>query len=272
MRALGLTALTVAMLFTGPAHAQTQPPAPPRPAAITNPSWASIPDAETMAEHHPGFAVMAGLDGVATLQCVARADGGLSACEVLRAEPRGLGFDRSALSLVPLFRVNPRTVDGEEAKAQIQFRIHFLQPEPEPSLPWAGPEPDAEHMRNIRIFIDQIAPDLEREFETLLGDLGVDADREDKVRAIVRQVHGEFLGRNKDAATLAMARLITPDQLKMLMSNMGYPPEPSEDALMRASDRVHGLGLEEMTRVKALYCAQFECPPLAPPASDAIRP
>lgn len=266
MRATKLIIGAILLAATGAAKAQAQEPPP---AVITNPSWAQVPDPEVLGEAHPAFAAMAGLPGVATLRCVARADGGLSACEVVEAAPRGLGFDRAALSVVPRFRVAPRTVNGEEAKSTIQFNIRFTTDGDQPVLPWTGPEPTADHLRNTRAFIDGLDVDLAAELEASLQNLGVDADREDKVRAIVRQAHAEFAERKRAATALAMARLITPEQLTMAATRTAMPPQPSEETFRRAGDQALALDNEETARTRTLYCAQFEC--LSPAEADALR-
>lgn len=262
--------LTVfALLLAGAASAQN---GPPRPAMITNPSWASIPDADTMAEAHPAFAGMAGLPGVVTLSCVARSDGNLIGCTVLRAAPAGVGFDRAALSLVPDFRISPRTVNGAEVGARVQFNIRFLPPKPEPVLPWTGVEPSAEHIRNAAVVVAQLEPGMAADFEEELRHLDVDTDREEAVRAIVRQVDAEFADRHKAAAALGMARLLNPSQVTAFAN--GLPPSgppPSEETMTRAGDRAMALEAEQSLRLKTLYCARYECPAISPPARDAVR-
>lgn len=263
-------ALTVcALLLAGAASAQN---APPRPAMITNPSWASIPDADTMAEAHPAFASMAGLPGVVTLSCLARADGNLTGCTVLRAAPAGVGFDRAALSLIPEFRISPRTVNGAEVGARVQFNIRFLPPEPKPVLPWTGAEPSPEHIRNASALVARFDRDMAAEFEEELQHLDVDTDREDAVRAIVRQVDAEFADRQKAAAALGMARMLSPSQLTLFAN--GLPPSeppPSEETMTRAGDRAMALDAEQSLRLKTLYCARYECPAIGPPPRDAVR-
>lgn len=266
MRATKLIIGAILLTVAGAATAQAQEPPP---AVITNPSWAQVPDPDVLGEAHPAFAAMAGLPGIATLRCVARADGGLSACEVVEAAPRGLGFDRAALSVAPLFRVTPRTVNGEEAKSSVQFDIRFTVDGDRPVLPWTGQEPTADHLRNTRAFIDGLDVDLAAEFEASLQDLGVDADREDKARAIMRQTYAEFAERKRAATALAMARLITPEELTMAATKRATPPQPSEETFMRAGDQAIILDNLELARTRALYCAQFECLPQS--EADALR-
>lgn len=266
MHKVGWAALAVGvMLLAGGASAQNPPP----PAMVTNPSWASRPDAEAMGEAYPNFAVNAAIDGDVTLRCRARIDGGLDLCEVMRASPTGLGFDRAGLSLSRLFRINPREVDGQDTKTQVQFTIRFRAAPFEPSPPWTGPEPDPAHVANVRLMLPTMAPRIEREFAAALEETDVDADRLEKVRAILVQVRAEFEERDKDAVALAMARLVTPEDLERYRSGGGSPPEPSEDDFIRAADRAEALMNEATERRRSLYCAQFDCPTLSSPPPAA---
>ena len=227
---------------------------------IVNPSWASIPSIEDMSEAYPTFAVMAGLDGDATMQCVARPDGALDLCEVLNTTPSGLGFDRAALTLTRRFRINPLEINGADTKSVVQFVIRFRAAPFEPNPPWTGPEPDADHVRNVRTLIDQMTPQVEREFTLALDDLDVDPDRLTKVQAILVQARSESAERQKQAAALAMARLLTPEEFARFQSGGRPPPRPSDDLFARAGDQANAVMEEELQRVKALYCAQYDCP------------
>lgn len=273
MRMTSMAALSAGViLLAGSASAQTPPPAPPRPSVITTPNWASIPSGEDMAAAYPEFANTIGQDGDVTLRCAALASGGLERCEVLETTPSGLGFDRAGRSLSSRFRVSPLQVDGEEAKSTVQFTIRFRARPFDPVLPWTGPEPDAAHLAATRTMIDGVSANVERDFQRSLQDLDVDADRRDKVRAILVQVHQEFAERHKAAATLAMARLVTPQQLAAFLAGGAPPPEPADEAFMRAGDQSQAASQAEMERIKVLYCAQFDCPTLAAPLPGSVQP
>lgn len=261
MRVERIAALAACLpLLASPAVAQN----PPRPAVITNPTWASIPDAEAMTAVYPRFAGIAGLSGDATLSCLAQPDGVLSACNVIRTTPDGLGFEQAALSLTGQFRTNPRTVNGQEAGARVQFSVRFRPPTPTEPEPWTGPEPDAAHLQATQGMVDQLMPDVDREFAAYVEDLDIDPDRENKARAMIMQVYAEFRERQIAATTLTLARLITPEQQSALMSGQGYPPEPPPEVQARAQDQADRLETEQQTRLRALYCAQYDCPTLPP--------
>ncbi len=273
MRATLMAALTAgAILSAGAAAAQTPPPAPPGRSVITTPSWASIPSGEDMAAAYPQFANTIGQDGDVTLRCAALADGRLERCEVMETTPTGLGFGRAGLSLSSRFRVSPLQVNGEESKSTVQFTIRFRAGPLDAILPWTGAEPDAAHLATTRTMIDGMTAQVEREFQESLRDLDVDADRRDKVRTLLIQVHEEFAERHKAAATLAMARLVTPQQLATFQAGGSPPPQPSDEAFVRAGDESEATSQKEMERIRTLYCAQFDCPALAAPPPGCVQP
>ena len=252
----GAAVALVAGVLAGPAAAQD----------IVNPTWASIPDGEAMAEVYPEFASMATLDGDVNLRCTVAPDGTLSLCRVNVAIPEGLGFDEAALALAPRFRVNPREIDGEATKSSVQFTIRFRM-EPLEALPtWKGVEPSPEHVAAAgRVLAAMIGPEMTAMTEELAAlDLNVSPERESRVRAMVLQVEAEFSDDEKQAAVLAMARLITPEQLADIEAGRAWPPRPLDEQLASAGDVANQITDKKYARLRQLYCAEFECPERTP--------
>lgn len=106
-----------------------EPVRPQPPAIITNPSWSRQPSAEQMMRAYPQRAVMANVDGAASLNCLVLPSGAVTDCNVTRETPGGYGFGRSAQSLSRHFRVNPRTVNGAAEGARVMINLRFNLPE-----------------------------------------------------------------------------------------------------------------------------------------------
>lgn len=239
------------MAFAGMAHAQE----------IVDPSWASIPDGQTMGGAYPEFASRVEFAGEASLRCMAAPDGTLALCEVVSVSPAGLGFDRAALSLAPEFRLNPQQVDGEAIKSSVRFTIRFRMPPGEPPPPWTGAEPSPEHLAAVRAYM-QRSRMLDTE-DIHAVDLMADADREDRLRAMLAQVVDELGREMEQASVLTVARVLTPRQLGILQEGGEWPTRPPDDVLMSAGDVAHGVADRVRARLVELYCAEFDCP--APP-------
>lgn len=244
-------------MLAGPAAAQE----------IVDPTWASIPDGEAMAEVYPEFATMVGLDGDVTLRCVVARDGSLSLCRVNVAVPDGVGFDQAALALAPRFRVNPREVDGEATKSSVQFTIRFRMEAEEAPPPWTGAEPSPGHIAAAGKMLEaMMGPDIEEAITEELAtlELNVSPDRERRVRAMLQQVEAEYGAEEKQATALAMARLLSPEQLADIEAGRAWPPRPTEEELASAGDLVERVADKRFARLRELYCAEFDCPERPP--------
>lgn len=232
---------------------------------IVNPTWASIPDGEAMAEAYPEFASMIALDGDVNLRCMVAPDGTLSLCRVNVAVPDGVGFEDAALALASSFRVNPREVDGEVRKSRVQFTIRFrMEPEDAPPPAWTGAEPSPGQVANaLAVLKDMLGPTEPAE-ELARLELDVDPEREARVRAILLQAEAEFRAADQQAAALALARLVTPEQLAEIKAGGAWPQRPTEDQLKSAGDTVHLVSKRRDERLRELYCAEFPCPARTP--------
>lgn len=87
---------------------QTVGSAPPalREHEILKPDWLKLPDARAMERYWNGQY------GSARIRCVVTVKGMLDQCTVVLEDPPGRGLGAVALSMAPLFRMRPETVDG----------------------------------------------------------------------------------------------------------------------------------------------------------------
>jgi TonB family protein len=80
---------------------------------IGKPLWTHLPDSLAVAQAFPAAATAAHVGtGHVMLDCGIGAEGRLDDCQVARQDPPGLGFDRAALALAPLFQVSVWTDEG----------------------------------------------------------------------------------------------------------------------------------------------------------------
>lgn len=108
---------------TGPTAIAT-PPAPSK--VIANPAWITRPSAEQLSQFYPPRALEDGLSGEATLDCVVTATGQLTHCVTSGETPRNHGFAQAALKAAGIFRMSPRTVDGQPVEGgTVHIPIHF---------------------------------------------------------------------------------------------------------------------------------------------------
>lgn len=234
---------------------------------VINPSWLHQPGPEALGEAYPVFAAMAGFSGQVTLQCVVEPDGHLSLCQAKKVLPEGLGFDRAALSLAAQYLATPQIIDGEARKASVAFVHRFHMGEDEPAAPWTGPELSAEHLAAGRRLAEVLTAFLEHEQGLDSVNLGVDPDREQKVRAIVVQVMNEFREENLQQFSLALARTFTIPELERMLAR-----EPGLEHLFArlenapVDDVALALHHRQEARLQALYCASYDCrtPPSSP--------
>jgi TonB family protein len=109
-----LTALAALLAISVSARAQIQAPAqaqaPTQTHVVTNPRWLKIPSADDLSHFAPATA--RGRGGLARIRCVVTSRGTLDKCVVESETPEGLGFGNAALLLAPLFKMQPKMVDG----------------------------------------------------------------------------------------------------------------------------------------------------------------
>jgi len=96
---------------------------------IVQPDWARKPMPNEVSEFYPKAAAQARLTGQAAMTCHVTGDGSLNACVVVRETPQGAGFGTAALSMAPLFRMRPMTVDGMAVEGgTVMVPIKFVVP------------------------------------------------------------------------------------------------------------------------------------------------
>lgn len=247
-RVVGLAGLCLATLTGGCASS----------GLIQDPGWTRIPSPYEMSDVYPEFATQIDMEGAATLRCAAVAEGRLADCRVVRAWPRGLGFDRAALALTPRFLIQPRLVDGQARRSRVQFTVHFsLGPPPTPPVPWAGAEPTPEGLAVARTVVarwpGRPLPDA--------AALDVDARRQRWVANVIAEVDRDLDARMREAAALGLARLHSRETLEMLTVGQRRPPETRDRARQQsANDRLIALEDLRAARLRQAYCDRYGCP------------
>jgi TonB family protein len=124
--------------------AYAEPPAvsaAPAPSIITMPDWAAKPDVRDLVTVYPKAALVAHIDGRATISCTVGSEGRLHDCHVLAEDPADQGFGEASLKLSAFFRMLPMTKDGVPVSgAIVRIPIRFQLPPPTP-VPVGPPAP-----------------------------------------------------------------------------------------------------------------------------------
>jgi periplasmic protein TonB len=118
---------TIATEPTKPVQvAELRSPEPPRQRMIRNPTWMQRPSGRQLADLYPRIAAERGISGGATLMCEVIGSGAVRNCAVIDESPKGRGFGEAALASARLFKLNPRTVDGETVEgAKVRIPLVF---------------------------------------------------------------------------------------------------------------------------------------------------
>lgn len=92
---------------------------------IREPQWTQRPTPAQIAQLKPAASADFKLSAVASLWCVAQADGSLGACQIDWQDPPGMGFGEAAMKAAPLFRMAPSdrlgSIEGRPVQAQINW-------------------------------------------------------------------------------------------------------------------------------------------------------
>lgn len=120
MKSLALALLVAATVSGQSASAAT---------LITRPAWAREPSLEDVARYYPDRAQRLGVTGQATIVCMVSAKLTLTGCSVASESPTAYGFGDSALNLSRLYRLKPKTRDGDAVEGgQVEISIDFTPP------------------------------------------------------------------------------------------------------------------------------------------------
>jgi hypothetical protein len=108
---------------------------------VVEPKWESVPNGDDFADAYPAAAVGAQVEGAVKLKCKVHLDGSLFDCAPVTETPEGWGFGQASLTLVPHFKMRPKTVDGVPVDgAPVQFSVNWKLPEISETA-GAGPPP-----------------------------------------------------------------------------------------------------------------------------------
>ncbi len=100
--------------------------AKPADKVIRNPTWLARPSADQLAQFYPARALDDGVSGQAVLDCQVTAAGQLTRCTVSGETPKGRGFGDAALKAARIFRMTPKTEDGQPVEGgTVHISIHF---------------------------------------------------------------------------------------------------------------------------------------------------
>ena len=96
---------------------------------IREPTWVQRPTADQIAALRPAAADSFKLSAVASLWCVAQADGSLTACQIDWQDPPAMGFGDAALKAAPLFRMSPADSHGLVEGRPVQAQVNWPKPD-----------------------------------------------------------------------------------------------------------------------------------------------
>ncbi len=125
--------LSIVLGFALLAASEPAPPPLPtengKPMKPYRPEWTSLPSGADFKRLYPDAARKKHVAGKVVLDCKVLADGKLTNCVVVQETPQGLGFDRAALGLVPMFAMKQQTSDGRPvAGGMVRLPLYFKTP------------------------------------------------------------------------------------------------------------------------------------------------
>lgn len=277
MRAALVGTALLVLLAPDPARAQ--------PAQVANPVWLKLPVAEDLARRFPEIAQVMNIEGRSVALCKVKADGQLTDCVSVSAQPAGLGFEQATLALTTMFRMSPRDAGGQAvAGREVRIPLRFALPKwpgdpPPPPALIEGDIPQAaqEIVRRIRAG-KRMGPDPEPALLKIeqAGGGGADPSVLTDGMAAVRLADAESQIQWRDAIARAIATRLSPADLDTWLSALdaGRPPEgvagqlaTGQDPVFKAmmADAQRRLGVAYVVRIREIFCRARDCGPQSPP-------
>ena len=104
----------------------------------TPPDWEKKPTADAIHALWPRQAMLAGVGGVAKMNCNVNVHGSAENCKVVSETPPNMGFGAAALALTPEFLFRPARVRGEPVPSPVVVPIKFESAPPVEASPTLG--------------------------------------------------------------------------------------------------------------------------------------
>jgi TonB family protein len=89
------------------------------------PGFRRMPSTDDLAKAYPQKALRRNISGVAVIDCGVTTEGALADCALSSELPMNYGFGVAALSLAPLFNVEPRMKNGVPVRSAVSIPIKF---------------------------------------------------------------------------------------------------------------------------------------------------
>jgi TonB family protein len=260
---------------------------PPLEGVITAPAWASRPSGDDVARFYPSLASTIRLPGRVEISCSVSTLGAVSNCAVIAEVPAGMGFGDAAISLSSLFRMKPRTLDGQPAPGgvvRIPIRFELATDDARARVEPAAPPPSASAMalgrrlaaaqnsaattrEMIENGVNQLRAQLGQVSPTHEQQLVLDAYREALTASAVAQAETNARGYAQALPEPELAKAVA------------FEESPTGQALVRANIallRTQGADAAAQynalwEEVRARLCRQIACLPSSPSGPSPQR-